>query len=81
MLRKKHSDDRPTTTGITTAIHLLTAVIIISRHLRLIILTLAAISIALAAYDFMTGNTGWGVVETVLAFGGIILLVQLKHKR
>jgi hypothetical protein len=47
----------------------------------LIVSALAGISATLAAYDFMTGNTGWGVVDAILTFGDIILLVQLKHNK
>jgi hypothetical protein len=79
MLRGKHNAT-PNTKEITTAIYLLSMLIILSRHLVLVLSALAAISSALAAYDFMTGNTGWGIVDALLAFGDIIFLVQLKHK-
>lgn len=78
MLREKHNGT-PDTTGITIDIYLLRMLIIVSKYLVLIVSALVGISAVLTAYDFMTGNTGWGIVNAVLAFGGIMLLVQLKQ--
>lgn len=76
--KKQNSGD---TQDLTTAIYVLKALIFFGENLRLIVLTSTGISAALAAYDFMTGNMGWGTVDAVFAFGGIILLVQLKDNR
>lgn len=81
MLLDKNRADVPSTKGISISIYILTVLIFFAKHLRHIVLILAGISAALAAYDLMTGNIGWGVVEVVLTFGGIIFLIQLKQNR
>ena len=53
----------------------------IGRHLVVIMATFTAIMVAIAAYSFATGNIAGGIVASLFALGGIILLVQISQRR
>jgi hypothetical protein len=71
----------PDTTRITAAIYALDVLIIVGRYLPLIVAAFAAVNAVLAAYDFMDGNTGWGIVNAIFASGGAVFLAQLLRRR
>jgi membrane associated rhomboid family serine protease len=71
----------PDTARITFAIYALDVIIVVGRYLPLIVAAFVAVNAALATYDFMDGNIGWGVVNAILGFGGAVLLAQLLRRR
>jgi hypothetical protein len=78
MQSKRDSSD---TARITDAIHFLDVLIAVGRYLPLMMAAFAAVNAALAAYDFMDGNAGWGIVNAALALGAAMLLAQLLQRR
>ena len=71
----------PDTTRFTAAIYLLDLLMVIGKYLPLIAGAFAAISIASAAYDFATGNYGWGIVSAIFGIGGLVFVAQLMQRR
>ncbi len=52
----------------------------LSRHLSLILVALAAVTLYFAGTAFAEGNFIMGVIYVALAAGNIVLLVQLRRR-
>ena len=55
--------------------------LVIGKNLVLIIAVFVGITIAIAIYNFATGNIAWGVINSVLGAGGIVFLAQIRQTR
>jgi hypothetical protein len=53
----------------------------IGKNIVLIVLTIVAITIALAAYNFATGNIAWGMIHSLLGLAGSVFLEQIRQTR
>ena len=53
----------------------------IGRYVVLATSIFAGINLLLAAYDFATGNIGWGIVNLLLGLAGLVFLAQLRQTR
>lgn len=63
---------------IERLIRMIEIAITIGRYLLLIALVSAAVTIAIAAYNFAVGNLAGGIIASVFAVLGLIFLVQLR---
>lgn len=54
---------------------------VVGKYLPAITAFFAALNLVLAVYDFSAGETGWGILHSIFAAGGIIFLVQLYQRR
>ena len=53
----------------------------IGKNLVLIIVVFVGITIAIAAYNFATGNIAWGIVNSLFGLGGLVFLAQIRQTR
>jgi len=53
----------------------------IGMNLVLIIAAFVGITIAIAVYNFATGNIVWGIVNSVFGAGGLVFLAQIRQTR
>jgi hypothetical protein len=69
------------TENLDRMIRLVEIALTIGRHLVVIMATFTAIMVAIAAYSFAIGNVAGGIVASLFALGGVILLVQIYQRR
>jgi hypothetical protein len=69
------------TTKIGALIHLLEVALKVGKYLPVIIVSFAGLNLLLAANDFFVSNTGFGILNSIFAFGGFIFFVQLLQRR
>jgi hypothetical protein len=62
-------------------IHTLEIVITILRYLPIIIGVLAAISLVLAAFNFVDKSYGWAVVNLLLGLAGVSFVLGVTRRR
>jgi hypothetical protein len=66
---------------IERVIRLLEIALTIGRHILHIMWLFFGISIAVAVYNFATGDIVWGVISSLFALGGLIFMVQIYEHR
>ena len=62
-------------------IRLIEVALVIGKNLVLIISIFVGITIALAVYNFATGNIAWGIVNSIFGAGGLVFLAQIRQTR
>ncbi len=66
---------------IERAIRLIEIALMIGRHILHIAWLFFGISVAVAAYNFATGNIVWGIVSLLFALGSFIFIAQIYEHR
>jgi uncharacterized membrane protein len=62
-------------------IHIVEIALAIGRNIVLSTSIFVGINLFLAAYDFATGNVGWGMVNLLLGLAGLVFLAQIRQAR
>jgi CHASE3 domain sensor protein len=55
--------------------------LVIGKNIVLIVSIFVGTNLFLAAYDFVTGNVGWGIVNLLLGLAGLVFLAQVRQAR
>jgi hypothetical protein len=66
---------------IERVIRLIEIALTIGRHILHIAWLFFGISVAVAAYNFATGNIAWGIISSLLALAGFIFIAQIYEHR
>jgi nitrogen fixation protein FixH len=66
---------------IERVIRLVEIALTIGRHILHIMWLFFGISVAVAVYDFATGNIAWGIISSLFALGGFIFMMQIYQHR
>lgn len=56
-------------------------ILAIGRNIVLATSIFVGINVAIAAYNFATGNIAWGIVHLMLGLAGLVLLAQIRQTR
>jgi hypothetical protein len=62
-------------------IHFLDVAMKVGKYLPVIVVSFAGVNLLLAVNDFLISNTGFGILNSLFALGGFILLIQLHQRR
>jgi hypothetical protein len=68
-------------TKLGALIHFLEIAMKVGKYLPVIVVSFAGLNLLLAVNDFLISNTGFGILNSIFALGGFILLVQLHQRR
>jgi len=66
---------------IERVIRLIEIALIIGRHILHIAWLFFGVSVAVAAYNFATGNIVWGIISSLFALGIFIFIAQVYEHR
>lgn len=69
------------TTKLAAVIHMLKVLMLLGKYLPLIVVFFAGINLLLAIYDFTVGNVALGILNLILAIGGLNFFAQLLRRR
>jgi hypothetical protein len=69
------------TADIESMLRIVEIALAIGRNIVLATSIFVGINLLLAAYDFATGNIGWGIVNLLLGLAGLVFLEQLRQTR
>jgi hypothetical protein len=69
------------TARLTAVIYMLGALMVVGKYLPAITAFMAALNLALAAYDYWAGETGWLILHLLFGISSAIFLVQLYQRR
>jgi hypothetical protein len=69
------------TADIESVIRLVEITLTIGKNIVLIVSAIVAVTIALAVYDFATGDIAWGIVHSLLGLAGLVFLAQIRQTR
>lgn len=68
-------------TKLGALVHFLGIVMKVGKYLPVIVVSFAGVNLVLALNDFLVSNTGFGILNSLFALGGFILLAQLHQRR
>ncbi|HEV8404436.1 MAG TPA: hypothetical protein VGQ13_00880 [Nitrososphaera sp.] len=69
------------TADIDRVIHIVEIVLAIGRSIVLATSIFGGINVAIAAYNFATGNMAWAIFHLLLTIAGIVMLAQIRQTR
>jgi len=71
----------PDTTNLGALIHLLGIAMKVGKYLPVIVVSFAGLNLLLAVNNFLIGNIGFGILNSIFAIGSFIFLTQLHQRR
>lgn len=69
------------TAKITAVIYMIGMLMVVGKYLPAITAFMAALNLALAAYDFSAGEIGWLILHLLFGVSSAVFLIQLYQRR